>query len=185
MGHIERNKCTKITAQFFEQRRAQKEIVKAYLADPDGFKSPTTLGSEAGDSEDGGVVLNLDYSSTASRRPSSTVTGPASLAEKKQWPQLDSQAFKNGDQDDLLTGMASLDLPEPALTWGGESSAKLFPNALQNPSTLNWSAPQADDATEDQEAISEHLNPKSKGWNPELFLNPATGKYQCPWNLCG
>ena len=184
MGHIERNKCAKITAYDFEKRRAQKEIVKAYLADPDGFIDTSRVTSETGDSEEGGVVLNLNYTSPVLTASSPTV--PPAISQKKQWPQLESQAFKNPTQDDLLTGVASLTVAEPTMTWGTDASAKLFPDAPKTPVTYDWSHSIVDSkALAEKDPNKDLYNPKTRGWNPEMFRVAATGKYQCPWNLCG
>ena len=182
MGHIEKNKCSKITAQDFEKRRAQKQIVNAFLADPEGFTSPSRAMSETGDSEDGGVVINLDYTSPRGRQAShaSSVIPPA-ISEREEWPQLELQAFKNPDQDDLLTGVASLAVMEPTMTWGTEASVKLFPDAPKTPANLDWSAK----PLTEKDPNAELFHPKSKSWNPEMFRVAATGKYQCPWNACG
>lgn len=182
MGHIERNKCSKITAQDFEKRRAQKEIIKVFLADPDGFNSPSRVISEAGDSEDGGVVLNLNGTSpTARKASSSSIAVPPAISEREEWPQLELQAFKNPDQDDLLTGVGSLAITEPTMTWGTEAAAKLFPDAPKTPAAVDWSAK----ALTEKDPNTELFHPKSKSWNPEMFRVAATGKYQCPWNACG
>ncbi len=183
MGHIEKNKCPRITALDFEKRRAQKEIVKAFLADPEGLNDSSLAFSETGGSEDGGVALNFGSISKAS-----TSVAPPHLSEKMEWPQLQSQAFKDPNQDDLLTGVSSLTVAEPSMAWGTASSSKLFPDAPQTPADPDWSAPPADDwknALEERDSNTELYHPKSKGWNPEMFRNAATGKYQCPWNLCG
>ncbi len=187
MGHIEKNMCSKITAQDFEKRRAQKEIVKAFLANPDSFNDTTKLMSEAGDSEDGGVVINLDYSFSSLQKITSSAAPPA-ITEKKEWPQLQSQAFKNPIQEDLLTGLTSLEVAEPTMAWGTDASAKLFPDAPSTPATIDWSAPTIDHSTSmlaNKDPNKDRFHPNAKGWNPEMFRVALTGKYQCPWNLCG
>ena len=182
MGHIEKNRCGKITAQDFEKRRAHKEIVKAFLADPDEFNSSSRVISEAGDSEDGGVVLNLGLTSPSIRKAShSSSAVPPAISEKEEWPQLELQAFKDPDQDDLLTGVASLTVTEPTMTWGTEASTKLFPDAQKTPISSDWPSM----ALTEKDPNTELFHPKSKSWNPEMFRVAATGKYQCPWNTCG
>lgn len=182
MGHIEKNRCSRITAQDFERRRAQKEIIKVFLADPEDFVTPSRVISEAGDSEDGGVVLNLSGTSPTTRRTShSSSVVPPAITEKEEWPQLELQAFKNPDQVDILTGVSSLAITEPTMTWGMEASTKLFPDAPKTPALLEWSTK----PLTEKDPNAELFHPKSKSWNPEMFRVAATGKYQCPWKFCG
>ncbi|KAI9738555.1 MAG: hypothetical protein M1835_003223, partial [Candelina submexicana] len=159
MDHIEKNQCSAIPKQEFERRRAQKELVRAFLADP-AQQIRYGVTSEAGESIDGGVPVNLgevklgslldfdDKTSVLSgvplepRRISPTVsrfTSP-SPSVTEPWLKLETKSY-NGepqDEEDLLVAVDNLSLKSPTPT----SSSKAPTPGVKGP-TFGWGSTSA------------------------------------------
>ncbi|KAI9716360.1 MAG: hypothetical protein M1812_005427 [Candelaria pacifica] len=137
MAHIELNRCPRIPKSEFERRRAEKEIVKAYLADPTQ-RNLYGLTTEGADSVEGGVPVNLgeaklgslmDYDDNTSvisgvalepRRMSPATSAiaspPPSVTEP--FPRMEARSY-NGepqDEEDLLIEVDDLSIKSPTPT---------------------------------------------------------------------
>ena len=79
---------------------------------------------------------------------------------------------------------------EPTTTWGGSSSATLFPNAPKTPTTLDWTKSIKKPlgglgAVDDPKIVLEStMDPNSPRFNPHQFRN-AIGMFKCPYPKCG
>ena len=155
MSHIELNRCPGIPKQEFEKRRAQKELVKAFLSNP---TERTRYGftSEAADSVDGGVPVGLgsllDYDDNSSvisgvplepRRMSPTISGiaspPPSITES--FPKLDTKTYNSEpqDEDDLLLDAEAFSRRTPTPT---PTIKTPIPGSAKSPAS-NWGSTSA------------------------------------------
>lgn len=197
MAHIEQNACPKITLEKFQSRRAQKEMVKAFLADPEGFSLPNSPLTKVLDPREEKpreeVKSDIGAKSLLDDDIPGPVVGPilapeASPKPTSDWPKLELAAYKDGPLDDLLTGWES-DIKEPSTTWGQQSSTLLFPHALKSPlpaQDVTGGAAKTEKrvAAEAEEEITDPWHPKSKCFRPEQYIHPVTGKFMCPYPTC-
>ncbi|KAI9794947.1 MAG: hypothetical protein M1833_007321 [Piccolia ochrophora] len=208
MNHVEKNQCSKITPDKFRTLRARKEIVRAFLRDPEAFNeklnansplSPNGIpwshvdssGSRAssGTGGAGGVPLPAREPSLLDDAPSEAESGTLSVAQEeppasKVWPKLESVAYKEGSQDDHLTGLASLTLKEPTSNWGAETSKILFPNAPSTPASGTGISVSSDVEGGLPGEKTHPWDPDSKTFRPMEFLHPITGRFCCPHPNC-
>ena len=191
MGHIELRVCPVISIGAIEARRAQKELISSFLADPEAFFAKTEDDSING-SVDGGVRLNerSDRDDTDTLSRASNVGGGVLLAaaSSKAWPKLETRAFREGEQEDLLTGLQSLEMQEPTQAWGGPASTLLFPTSVKPPDTSGPASLTAQSGAEEASKVenqADFLDPKSPAFDASRFRNAMTGRYNCPHPYCG
>ena len=194
MAHIEHNECHTITTAKFHTYRAQKEIVRAFLADPEGFeaKRRSESGSIAGyisnqPSELGSKQENVPLvEPSLLDDPISESGGGVPIApvrSKDAYPKLNSVAYREGPGEDLLTGATSPGMNEPGVVWGTNSSVLLFPNVVRTPVSPTISVTEAVKPEEEAEK-GNPWDPTSKSFRPNDFLHPITRKFCCPHPQC-
>ncbi|KAI9816910.1 MAG: hypothetical protein M1827_001555 [Pycnora praestabilis] len=214
MAHVETDRCQKIKKQDFEQRRAKKELLKVYLENPgehnyfSANSIPRTLGGvplkqesllDADDDDGSSMSSKVLLPQVVNPKPPHApreVTSPSLLSDATQWPKLDLEAFRDRDEDDLLTGWNDMSINEvndTSSARGGSqrSMAKLFPNAPTTPASADWKKPATTTKEEDAKNFEENgfdenpFHPKSKRFKAKYFLNPIIRKYKCPHPNCG
>ena len=202
MGHIEGNTCPKITYERFKTHRAQKELTKAFLSDPEGFRYPTGYAGRSGaakariaersllDDDDvaplQGPILAPELSPTIKRGqpttldaedPSNEFTGDVLSAFQE------TSSDDPGNREDLLgTGRPSR-VPISPL-----SPAPLAPSAEGDKGGPAYEEASKQVGTARQEGAKQEApdawNPSSGSFKPQNFLHPITGKYSCPYPTC-
>ncbi|KAI9828787.1 MAG: hypothetical protein M1832_001892 [Thelocarpon impressellum] len=159
MAHIEKKACPVISMEYVEKSRAHKELIAAFLSNPEAYVVPTTVGSV-----DGGVQIDRGFETEGDDTATivSGSDGGALLPEvaSSDWPKLDTVAYKDGGQQDLLTGLQTLELKEPVTTWGLRASDLLFPNEKENESSK--SSEKSHGAAKKALGVPEPWNPDSE-----------------------
>ncbi|KAI9758628.1 MAG: hypothetical protein M4579_002939 [Chaenotheca gracillima] len=196
MAHIEQNACNKIRPAEFMARRARREVLGRFLADPEAFqeKLDRTAKSEAAQSAATEASTQLTEPSLMDDSDEAPILKEKTLQPQKQtkagqseWPDLQTVAYHKGDQDqDLLTGLRSLTTIEPTDTWGGGASSSLFPDAIRN-MTFSQGVENLRGLAGNTFGILSHneaWDPDSKKFRVSSFFREADKKYHCPHPQC-
>ncbi|KAI9827347.1 MAG: hypothetical protein M1819_006989 [Sarea resinae] len=200
MQHIEKDLCGTVTRKNFEKHRATKELVNAFLNNPEGRRGSSILSGAAStiaSIDNGGGVSLKDLESILDEQDGGSTKGSliAPLSQKSKvkqdgtWPQLGEGSEVDDSEVDLLTGADSRSVASVSTRWGGgggSASSKLFPGAPKTPVT-------PEEATRLEElaaantvnGFNTHVwHPGSKDFRAEAFKNHITDKYHCPYPRC-
>lgn len=198
MSHIEQNTCPKITVEHFQEQRAQKNIVKAFLADPENFQFPPGVDSEAIMRSFGGKMglaepslIDYDIHSALGGR----VLGPAAKSAN-----VDLLNDRLLPEEDLVGGLKDMDLDksnkeeikDEPVTTTRETSKSPPKSAAASVGPKQTTSPDEEtkSKTEEEEEGQRYIentnpwDPNSKCFRPSSFLHPVTGKYVCPHPGC-
>ena len=200
MEHIEHKRCPVISMAFVERNRAHKELVKSFLRDPTAYDASSTTADSV---DDGGASLGSDSATVVSESDGGVLLPSVASAH---WPKLETLAFKDGGQEDLLTGIQSLEIKEPVTTWGLPAADLLFhsqPMGKENERPKREGGedctPNGDTVDEGKAkseadmgttvkttrvAVPEAWDPESKQFDARRFLDGFTMKYLCPHPSC-
>ncbi|KAI9845495.1 MAG: hypothetical protein M1837_004834 [Sclerophora amabilis] len=188
MAHIEQNACAKIKPIEFQARRARREILNRFLADPEAFRLNAASEASTDSVGEGGVHLTepslidsddslvLKEEPLQPEKPKEPIAAPGSVASRNGFGSKGVLTdLPNGttDEDRQLRGMAS--------------STSLFPNAIKK-FGISTKPETADEIQNENgifdETYNEAWDPKSKSFRPSSFFQRLTGKYHCPHPQC-